>query len=285
MATNLDLGQTRTGGSVRQPHHDTAQDVRQFTGAGVDIVLGQQHELPPANHLMRQMPAALYRRLRSHIRKAVFAGGEFIYRPDEDVEWIYFPETTAISELQILEDGRTIEVSLTGCESAVGLSALHWPARSINWVQASAPGSASKIKREYLKREVDANAWAAGLFHSAMQAYIRQISQKVACNSHHSVEERLSTWLLMLQDRCSSRRLKLTQEHISRILGVYRPSVTCIAQDLRQRGLIDYVRGDIVILDRDGLKESSCDCYAETFSPPPAALRLADRAEDAVKVM
>jgi len=87
----------------------------------------------------------------------------------------------------------------------------------------------------------------------------------VACNAHHSVEERFSTWLLMLQDRCPVHRLKLTQEHIARVLGVYRPSVTCIAQEMRERRLIDYVRGNIVIADREGLKKRSCSCYTDPF--------------------
>jgi CRP-like cAMP-binding protein len=244
----------------------------------------QVSNIRSSNHLLRQIPAPQLSRLRPHLRKATFDGGEFIYRPDEEIEWIYFPETAAISELQVLEDGRTIEVSLTGREGAVGLAGLHWPARSINWVQVTAAGTATKIKREYLKKELDRAEWINGVFHAAMHSYIGQISQKVACNAHHSVEERFSSWLLMLHDRCATRRLKLTQEHIARVLGVYRPSVTCIAQDLRQHGLIDYVRGNIIIVDREGLKERSCGCYAEPLSAA-AGLRLVEGGRNAVNLI
>jgi CRP-like cAMP-binding protein len=227
--------------------------------------LQQPAENISANHILRQMPVGLLRKLQPHTRKVVFKGGEYIYRPDEDVDWIFFPETTAISELQILEDGRTIEVSLTGREGAVGIPTLFGPGLSTNWVQVCTPGTSIKIKRDVLRKETRGMEWANGLFHSAIQDYIAQISQKVACNAHHSVEERFSTWLLMLQDRCPVQRLKLTQEHIARVLGVYRPSITCIAQEMRESGLIDYVRGNIVIANREGLKKRSCSCYVDPF--------------------
>jgi CRP-like cAMP-binding protein len=216
-----------------------------------------------SNGLLRRFPTALLNKLQPQTRKVVFAGGEYIYRPDEEIQWIYFPETTAISELQILEDGRTIEVSITGPENALGLSALFSPGRTANWVQASVPGTAYKIEHDALRRETRADEFVNGLFFASITSYISQISQRVACNAHHNVEERFSTWLLMVQDRCSTDRLQLTQEHIARVLGVYRPSITFIAQKMREDGLIDYLRGKIVILDRQALLDLCCTCYSE----------------------
>jgi CRP-like cAMP-binding protein len=169
--------------------------------------------------------------------------------------------------LQILEDGRTIEVSVTGCEGAVGLLSIFCTDRSTNWVQVSAPGTAIKITRDALEKETRGSEWANSVFFSSIQDRIQQLSQKVACNAHHSVEERFSTWLLMLEERSGTSRLKLTHEHVARVLGVYRPSVTCIAQRMRDAGLIDYVRGYVVILDRDGLRKRCCGCYRELSRP------------------
>jgi len=219
-----------------------------------------------SNFLLKSLPFSSLRRLQPHIKKVTLTAGEFICRPDEPVEWVYFPETTALSELQILEDGRTIEVSITGFEGAVGLAALFSPGRGANWVQASVPGAVVKVKRDEMQHVVTETERLSGFFYQSIQAYIKQLSQKVACNAHHSVEERFSVWLLMLQDRCNVNRLKLTQEQIARVLGVYRPSVTCIAQSLRDAGLIDYVRGNIVILDREALRERGCACYSELSS-------------------
>jgi Mn-dependent DtxR family transcriptional regulator len=96
-----------------------------------------------------------------------------------------------------------------------------------------------------------------------MDHYIRQISQRAICNMYHSVKERFCTWLLMLQDRSGKKTLKLTHEQIARTLGVYRPSVTCIALEMRADGLIDYSRGGITIKDRKGMEEAACPCYFE----------------------
>jgi CRP-like cAMP-binding protein len=228
------------------------------------------------NDLIRKIPVASLKKLEPHTKKVSFAAGEFLYRPDEQIDWLYFPETAVISELQILEDGRTIEVSITGHEGAVGIPSIYFPGRAANWVQVCGPGMALKIKRDAFRKETRNLEWVNLLLQEYIQSYIRQISQKVACNAHHSVEERFCTWLLMLQDRSPRGRLKLTQEHVARVLGVYRPSVTCIAQQLRDSALIDYVRGNIVILDREKLKERSCGCYAELSSSPALSVKAYD---------
>jgi CRP-like cAMP-binding protein len=227
----------------------------------------------PANKLIKQLPAALLKKLGPHIKTTNFTSGEFVHRPDEDMEWICFPETAVVSELQILEDGRTIEVAVTGFEGAVGLLSVYCPGRSNNWAQVSAPGTAIRINRDALRKETHDLDLINSVFYSSVQEHIRQISQKVACNAHHSVEERFSTWLLMVQERCGSSRLKLTQEHMARVLGVYRPSVTCIAQRMRDAGLIDYIRGYIVIHDKEGLKERACGCYRELSLVSPGIAR------------
>ena len=215
------------------------------------------------NVLMRQVPPSMYRRLQPHIKRVELSLDDYLYRPDEEMDMVYFPETAVVSEFQILDDGRTIEVAMTGSEGAVGLLGVYSDCRAASWTQVCAPGTALKVPTEVLRREFMASEAIQPMVSTILTSYIKQISQKAACNAHHSVEERFCTWLLMLQDRCAGDRLRLTQEHIARVLGVYRPSVTCIAQGLRDDGLIDYVRGYIIILDRGGLEERCCGCYTE----------------------
>jgi len=222
----------------------------------------------PANKVMRQLPASLLNKLAPNIKKTTFTVGEFVHRPDENLDWVCFPETAVVSELQILEDGRTIEVAMTGREGAVGLLSVYCPDRSTSWAQVSAPGTAIRINRDALRKETRDLELINSVFYSSVQEHIQQLSQKVACNAHHSVEERFSTWLLMVLERCGSSRLKLTQEHVARVLGVYRPSVTCIAQRMRDAGLIDYVRGYIVVYDKEGLQQRACGCYRELSMSP-----------------
>ena len=124
-------------------------------------------------------------------------------------------------------------------------------------------GNVLKIESAILRKLSKLNPELPVLFHTTLENYIRQISQKAVCNMYHSVEERFCTWLLMVQDRCSKETLKLTHEQIARTLGVYRPSVTCIALDMRKKKLIDYSRGGISIRDRRQMEDIACGCYTE----------------------
>lgn len=217
----------------------------------------------PANRMLANLPDKILSKLQPYMKTACLLGEDYLYQPDDQMNFIYFPESAVLSEFQMLEDGRTIEVGIIGRESAVGISSVFSRCQSINWVQVCVEGTAVRVDAEVFKKAVAHDYAVQGLLHDHIHSYIRQISQKVICNTHHSVEERFCTWLLMLQERCKNSTLKLTQEHIARVLGVYRPSVTCIAQSLRDKKVIDYVRGRISITSREGLKKYSCGCYTE----------------------
>lgn len=218
---------------------------------------------PPLNSILSQISPSVLSKIRPHLKKIRLEYGDYLYRPDEEIDYVYFPETAVMSEFLILDDGRTIEVSITGREGMIGALEVYSGRKSSNWLQVAAAGTAFKLKRDEFRRELLSTQSASRLLHDQIGSYVNQVSQKVACNAHHTVEERFCTWLLMLRDRCSSDALRLTQEHIARVLGVYRPSVTCIAQGLRHRGAIDYVRGHIYIRDRKKLKKLCCCCYSE----------------------
>jgi len=215
------------------------------------------------NTVLRQLPPNVMRKLSPFLKRVPLAYEDYLFRPDEEMDFIYFPETAVVSEFQILEDGRTIEVAMTGMEGAIGVNAIYCPERKQTWTQVCAAGTAMRIALEDFRREARNPEVVGVVLHDQLGSYIRQISQKVVCNAHHSVEQRFCTWLLMLQDRTRTNSLRLTQEQIARVLGVYRPSVTCIAQDLRGKKAIDYVRGRIFIKSREALEKLSCSCYGE----------------------
>jgi CRP-like cAMP-binding protein len=93
------------------------------------------------------------------------------------------------------------------------------------------------------------------------QALITQMCQTAVCNRHHSVEQQLCRWLLLILDRLPSNELTMTQELIANMLGVRREGVTEAAGNLQRSGLIRYSRGHIVVLDRPGLEHKVCECY------------------------
>ncbi len=217
----------------------------------------------PARIGVGGLPAVLLSKIRPFLKHTQLYKDEYLFQQDDRVEFIYFPETAVISEFQMLEDGRTIEVAVTGAEGAVGISSVWSTSTAVNCAQVCVGGDAYKIETELLERELTYTRPLQRWLHDQINSYIKQISQKVICNTHHAVEERFCTWLLMLQDRSKKNKFNLTQEYIAGVLGVYRPSVTCMAKSLREKSAIDYVRGQIFITDRQKLKKMACDCYTE----------------------
>ena len=217
----------------------------------------------PARISVGGLPRVLMSKLRPLLKYTQLSKDDYLFQQDDRVDFVYFPENAVISEFQMLADGRTIEVAVTGAEGAVGIAAVWSTSSAVNCAQVCVGGNAYKIEAEVLERELTYSRPLQRWLHDQINSYIKQISQKVICNTHHAVEERFCTWLLMLQDRSKKSKFNLTQEYIAGVLGVYRPSVTCMAKALREKNAIDYVRGQIFITDRQKLKRMSCACYSE----------------------
>ena len=224
---------------------------------------GSQPVVTTSNHLLRSLPKQLFEKIRPSLRTVFLRRDQLLYLQDDRLDYVYFPETAVISELRTLEDGRTIEVALEGNEGAVGLSAMFCESRVANCTQVAQGGSAVRIESEVLERMMRVHPELAHMLLPQMDNYIRQISQRSICNVYHSVKERLCTWLLLLQERSGRKTLKLTHEQIARALGVYRPSITCVALELKKEKLINYSRGGVSIRDRRGVESQACGCYTE----------------------
>lgn len=216
------------------------------------------------NKILENLPDPVMQKLFALMEEVYFDQNEDIYQPDDAIKYVYFPQSSVFSEFQILEDGKTIEVAMTGCEGVVGFSSVLNSFQSPHWAQASISGKALRIDAGIFREEFSCSDSIQKNIFNFVNSYISQISQRVICSTHHLVEERLCCWLLMLHDRCGTDRLQMTQEQIARFLGVHRPSVTLITQSLREKGIIDYRRGKIFIHDRVQLEKLSCVCYSTT---------------------
>lgn len=215
------------------------------------------------NRILAALPAAELARLLPFSEVVNFQGGEIIQQPNEAVRFVYFPETAVFSQFQILEDGRMCETAMMGSEGLVGLHAVLSGGTERNWTEVSVAGKAVKINAHILEREFNACGSFQAKVIEFVNIYISQISQRVICNCHHQIMERFCNWLLMLEDRHGNNRFSLTQEQIARFLGVHRPSLSCVAKELQQRGMIAYSRGQLTILDRRQLERAACSCYRE----------------------
>ena len=182
--------------------------------------------------------------------------------PGSDVKTVYFPTGAILSVVTLMEDGQGVEVCTIGHEGAYGLThALGSPA-STDRVVVQVAGECLKMPAAVLRAAAAASPALTNLILRHVQANVAQTQQSVACNALHTLEERLCRWLLMSHDRTATGKLRLTQEYLSFMLGVQRTTVTRAARTLQSAGLIRYVRGQMEILDRGGLEQGSCECYA-----------------------
>ena len=215
------------------------------------------------NDLLRSLPRNIFDRIEPHLRRITVRREQFLFHQDDVLDHVYFPEKAIVSDLHLLEDGRMVEVAMTGREGAVGVFSLFYRDHMPNCVQVMQAGTILRVESKKLRELTRVFPELPKLLYTTLKGYIRQISQKAVCNTYHPIEARFCTWLLMVNDRSDRDVLRLTHEQIARTLGVYRPSVTCVALELKKKGLIDYSRGGITVLDRIGLEENACGCYAE----------------------
>lgn len=215
-------------------------------------------------------------RLLSYMKPVELKLGTTVCEAGGLLKHAYFPEGSVLSLLTVLENGSEIECANIGREGAFGLFAAMYSRVSFNRCTVQLEGPILRCEIEPLQVEFHKSAHLQDLFVSYSETLLSQVMQTVACNSLHSVEERLSRWLLMMYDRAEGEKLTYTHEFLARIMGANRTSVTLAAQSLQNQGLITYRRGMMQVLDRAGLEAASCECYAivkkrfDAFLTPPS---------------
>ncbi len=187
--------------------------------------------------------------------------GKVVYRADQTIEYVYFPEEAVIAMIDSMDDKRTVEVGVIGREGIVGinvfLGGIVTPDRAV--VQLA--GSAMRMKSRDLRREVKFGSPLQQLLLAYARTFLAVISQSVACCQHHTIEQRLARLLLTMNDYSGSRDFVLVQESLASLLGVRRSSVTECAVRFQAAGLIRYRRGSLRVLNKARLMRKSCECY------------------------
>lgn len=217
---------------------------------------------PSQNHLLAALPPADFDPLLPHLEPVVLRLGEMLYEPDRQLQHAYFPTSSIVSLLHVMESGASAESAGVGNEGVVGVSLFMGGETTTSSAVVQTAGHAYRLDRRRLKQEFDRAGLLQRLLLRYTQALMTQMAQTAACNRHHSVEQQLCRWLLLTQDRVAQRELVITQELIAGMLGVRREGVTEAAGHLQRAGFISYRRGHISVLDRSGLEARSCECYA-----------------------
>ena len=213
------------------------------------------------NLFLRSLPPACIDKLDHALRTVSMVREQYLWGQGEIPDYVYFPETAVISHQKVLDDGRMVEVALTGREGSAGIASVFGSGLSPTSAQVVHAGVAVRIERDLLVKLMRVYPELAPPLLAEIGPYINNISQHSICNMYHDVKQRLATWLLMIHDRCQTEILSLTHEQIARSLGIYRPTATGIALELRKDGAIQYGRGAVTILDRQLLESDACSCY------------------------
>ncbi|MBK8815936.1 MAG: Crp/Fnr family transcriptional regulator [Methylococcaceae bacterium] len=213
------------------------------------------------NHLLNFLPRHAYERLFPKLELVFIQCGEVIYESGSLLRYAYFPTNCIASLLYIMEDGASSEISVVGNEGMIGLALLMGGDTMPNRAIIQSSGYAYRLKKQVLKQEINDNGPLLHILLLYTQALITQMAQTAVCNRHHSLDQQLCRLLLERSDRLVSDVLSMTQEFISNILGVRREGVTEAAGKLQQAGLIEYRRGHITVLDRQGMEARACECY------------------------
>jgi CRP-like cAMP-binding protein len=214
------------------------------------------------NLLLAALPAEVRERLGRYTRTVDLKHGEVLHRPNQTIEQVYFPHDCLISVTVTMSEGRTAEAGIVGSREMVGVNAF-MGGRETNQTEyiCQIAGTAVKMAAGPLLAEFDTVKAVRDVLLRFVQAYIAQLSQNVACNRIHSIEQRLARWMLECQDRLGTDDLTLTHEFISQMLGVRRAGVTEAAGKLQEQGLIEYGRKKLRVVDAPGLERVSCECF------------------------
>jgi CRP-like cAMP-binding protein len=216
---------------------------------------------PTKNKLLSALFKEEYSRLLPNLESVSLPLKQIIYAPNQPIEYVYFPTDGIISLVNVTQNGSIVEAATVGNEGMVGIPVLLGGNEMVGQAIVQVAGDAVRIKVDVFKRSVPDGSQLHNLLLRYTLALMNLISQSVACNSLHRVEQRCCRWLLMCQDRVKSDSFVLTQEFLAQMLGVQRPTVSGVATTLQQAGLIRYSRGRMAICNRSGLEAASCECY------------------------
>jgi CRP-like cAMP-binding protein len=214
------------------------------------------------NGFLDNLEDADYALLQPHLTEKYLERDTTINDPGDRLDTVYFPAGAILSVITLMEDGRGVESSTIGRESAQGVLAAFGSYRAYNRVICQVPGPCFMIPTARLKDAAAKSQTLTDDLIRHVQGNNAQIEQSVACNALHTVEQRLCRWILMSADRGNGKIVPLTQEYLAIMLGVQRTTVTQAARTLQAAGLINYSRGLIEVINRKGLEETVCECYA-----------------------
>ena len=213
------------------------------------------------NRLLAALPAEQWRAWLPNLEAIEMPLGHVLYEPGETMRHVYFPVTSIVSMLYVMENGASAEMAVVGNEGLLGVSLFMGGFSTTSRAVVQSGGHGVRLKASFMMEEFKKGGPITHLLLRYTQALLTQACQTAVCNRHHSLDQQLCRWLLLSLDRLQGTELVMTQELISNMLGVRREGVTDGATKLQKAGVISYSRGRITVLDRKALESKTCECY------------------------
>ncbi|WP_147694185.1 Crp/Fnr family transcriptional regulator [Vogesella mureinivorans] len=214
------------------------------------------------NGLLRALPDEAWLRIQPHLQRVDMPLGQTLYQPGGKLNHVYFPVDAIVSLLYVMQNGDSAEIAVVGHEGVVGIALFMGGESTPSSAVVQSGGYGYRLPSRVIKEEFNASVAVMHLLLRYTQALITQMAQTAVCNRHHTLDQQLCRWLLLSLDRLQGSDLVMTQELIANMLGVRREGVTNAAMNLQRAGLIAYARGHIHVVDRQGLEQRTCECYA-----------------------
>lgn len=216
---------------------------------------------PPSNLVLRAIEAERASTVRLHPRIVELERGTILCNTGDRIRHAYFPIGCVLSTLAVLSDGTSLEVNVIGSEGAFGIVGGIGSSEAAARVVVLVGGTAARVPMRDVRAEFERSERVRTVIVRHVENLVFQLQQSAVCAARHSIEARLCRWLLAVHDRAPGDSLRLTHEFVAGHLGANRTSVTLAAAALQRSGLVTYRRGVLVISDRAGLEEASCECY------------------------
>jgi CRP-like cAMP-binding protein len=216
----------------------------------------------PHNQILAALSPSDLKLLNPHLKNLVLRQGDVLLEQDSHMKHFYFPTEGMVSLVAMNQDGGSVEIAAIGREGIVGAALADGTGTAPMTAIVQVAGHGAQIGAEQFHAAVRASGTLRAVLGHHNEALLAQIVRSVACNSQHTVEARMCRWLLIVHDRVDGDVLHLTQEFLGQMLGTQRTTVNVTARTLQKAGLIKYSRGRITVVDRAGLEESACECYA-----------------------
>ncbi|MGB7196432.1 MAG: Crp/Fnr family transcriptional regulator [Collimonas pratensis] len=225
-------------------------------------IVGVHGHDPLHNHILHALPKNDYQRLLGHLEFIAMPQGMVLCEANSHLQNVYFPTSGIVSLMHETADGLSAEIAAIGREGMLGVSVCMGSTNNLSRAIVTSAGFGFSLNVKLLSEEFEKGTALQNVLLHYLQALMMQISQDAVCQRHHCVFQQLCRWLLLTLDRLPDNEIVATQSMIATLLGVRRESIAESASRLQQQGLIQYARGHLKVLDRTGLENHACECYA-----------------------